>query len=979
MLDFFGFDLLPQSSDYTISTTGVDVAGRRTNRRSSAGSAQRTASPGAATWEDSSMLYETTRLRNELRSKDRELEEAMVEVRTLKSAMLTKDRALEKADGQLAAAKDRLLGLEGDVLSLKKSLAKTEAERDAYRQEVDTALREADRLNEVVAQIPRESGSSLDIARLENQLAELRQENQQLADDNKACYNVIRAKEKELARQGKKVAAAEEAVLSKRELENVIADLRRQLSEMHADLSTLQKMQRLKDAEVADAERDAAKTVKELATTSEYLAAVTAELQLTKAALNEAKVEVSCLRDELARVSAVASRVARAELRGGGKDEGTIPVLMHLEEVKYMQGEIHRLKQKLEHAERSAVSAQQQKERLYKRIDALAANAEGLSSRMSAMGAEQPHGSTHNAGAGGEPDGDEDLLLDSPAALIRELRAQAADLHDQVAMKGEEAALLAQQLEDRAAKLDATRAEMVKLKGRLCEVMGDDAYMAEFGEPPPPPGDDENGEAVGESDGAGRAQVAGEAAQAQDVAAELQRALQDLAQHEEAAAALQQQLEQAQQQAQQELQQKDEELQQAREEAQQAQQQLEQLQQAQQEQQAAPGEEAQQAVREAEAARAELERRLHLAEATADAAAGEADSLQEQLAEAEGRVAQLEAEMAQLREHRQGLGVGALAATSAAGAAGAASAATAAYANGAEGAAGVAGSAEPAGHEGDVLQAASPVTPRELPGLEALGQGEDSDSDGDHLELLNGEAEDLADDANGSSPATQAGLALASAKAAARARRAAGASSAPPGMSPEALAALVERLLERREAEKREGAERDDGALFDEMTAGLKAEMARLGKEMVDREAAADRLRSEMGSLEAAKLSAEAVAARLDEMNEMSMRVAALKNELVKQEAEHEERETALLTEIVQLRAKVAQKKKSPTKMLKKTLTQAAKGFKESLGSPSSSHGPEEGVGGGPKGKLPLQLPFTLSKRRDSARASTVEENVLSS
>ena len=39
-------------------------------------------------------------------------------------------------------------------------------------------------------------------------------------------------------------------------------------------------MQRLKDAEVADAERDAAKTVKELATTSEYLAAVTAELQV---------------------------------------------------------------------------------------------------------------------------------------------------------------------------------------------------------------------------------------------------------------------------------------------------------------------------------------------------------------------------------------------------------------------------------------------------------------------------------------------------------------------------------------------------------------------------------------------------------------------------------------------------------------------------------------------------------------------------
>ena len=33
------------------------------------------------------------------------------------------------------------------------------------------------------------------------------------------------------------------------------------------------------------------------------------------------------------------------------------------------------------------------------------------------------------------------------------------------------------------------------------------------------------------------------------------------------------------------------------------------------------------------------------------------------------------------------------------------------------------------------------VTPRELPGLEALEQGEDSDSDGDHLGLLNGEAD----------------------------------------------------------------------------------------------------------------------------------------------------------------------------------------------------------------------------------------------
>lgn len=51
-------------------------------------------------------------------------------------------------------------------------------------------------------------------------------------------------------------------------------------------------------------------------------------------------------------------------------------------------------------------------------------------------------------------------------------------------------------------------------------------------------------------------------------------------------------------------------------------------------------------------------------------------------------------------------------------------------------------------------------------------------------------------------------------------------------MSAEALADLVERLVAQRERERREGAAHDDGALFEEMVTGLKAEMARLGKEV---------------------------------------------------------------------------------------------------------------------------------------------------
>ena len=53
-----------------------------------------------------------------------------------------------------------------------------------------------------------------------------------------------------------------------------------------------------------------------------------------------------------------------------------------------------------------------------------------------------------------------------------------------------------------------------------------------------------------------------------------------------------------------------------------------------------------------------------------------------------------------------------------------------------------------------------------------------------------------------------------------------------------------------------------------------------------------------------------------------ALQVAALKLEMCQQEAEHEEREVALLRELAALRSKLAAKKQSPTKMLKKTLSQ---------------------------------------------------------
>jgi hypothetical protein len=49
--------------------------------------------------------------------------------------------------------------------------------------------------------------------------------------------------------------------------------------------------------------------------------------------------------------------------------------------------------------------------------------------------------------------------------------------------------------------------------------------------------------------------------------------------------------------------------------------------------------------------------------------------------------------------------------------------------------------------------------------------------------------------------------------------------------------------------------------------------------------------------------------------------------ELSQQEVEHDAREAALLAELAHTRRKLAEKKKSPTKMLKKTLTQVWAAF----------------------------------------------------
>ncbi|KAK2078652.1 hypothetical protein QBZ16_003492 [Prototheca wickerhamii] len=115
-------------------------------------------------------------------------------------------------------------------------------------------------------------------------------------------------------------------------------------------------------------------------------------------------------------------------------------------------------------------------------------------------------------------------------------------------------------------------------------------------------------------------------------------------------------------------------------------------------------------------------------------------------------------------------------------------------------------------------------------------------------------------------------------------------------LTPDRLADVLERLLAARAGQL--GA--DPRAVHEEAARLLTAELARLGQELVAGSADAERLRGEVKALESARLSARATAARLDELNAMSMKVGALQlevNELVGREA-------VLLAEIRRLQKK---------------------------------------------------------------------------
>ncbi|KAK9867498.1 hypothetical protein WJX84_002838 [Apatococcus fuscideae] len=354
-------------------TTSTSSASK--NLRKSMGSVSllhRTASTASSAQDTSpsGVGFELTRMRNDLRLQGKELDAEREESRTLRSKLNAKEQALTKISAENTAMSDRLLRCEADLATRVKELRTAGMDRQRAISAKNDAEMQADKLQAKMAAMPKGPKFSEQVAALESEVRSLRQNNAKLAEDNKAAATMIRNKDRELDAAALRVEEAERVMIMNGELENRVRDQLRQLEEAAAARATLQSVLRQKDSQIQSMTDEVARANAQEATMAQSLASANTLLKDRGDELSKQERELKVTRDELIRTGAVAQRVAASETRGGNKDEGVVPVAMHLEEVKHLQGELERVTLKLRQADKSAAANQQIMDKLHRQLDA---------------------------------------------------------------------------------------------------------------------------------------------------------------------------------------------------------------------------------------------------------------------------------------------------------------------------------------------------------------------------------------------------------------------------------------------------------------------------------------------------------------------------------------------------------------------------------------------------------------------------------
>ncbi|XP_024994695.1 microtubule-associated protein 70-1-like [Cynara cardunculus var. scolymus] len=310
---------------------------------------------------------ELNRLENEVRDKDRELNEAQAEIKALRLSERLREKAVEELTEELTKVDEKLKLMESLLDSKNLEIKKINDEKKASMAAqfaAEATLRRVHAAQKDDDMPPIEAI----LAPLEAELKLARQEIAKLQDDNKALDRLTKSKEAALleAERTVQVALAKASMVD--DLQNKNQELMKQIEICQEENKILDKMHRQKVAEV----EKLTQTVRELEEAVLAGGAAANAVRDYQRKVQEMNEERKTLDRELARAKVTANRVATV-VANEWKDanDKVMPVKQWLEERRFLQGEMQQLRDKLAITERAAKSEAQLKEKFQLRLRVL--------------------------------------------------------------------------------------------------------------------------------------------------------------------------------------------------------------------------------------------------------------------------------------------------------------------------------------------------------------------------------------------------------------------------------------------------------------------------------------------------------------------------------------------------------------------------------------------------------------------------------
>ncbi|KAF8095112.1 hypothetical protein N665_0341s0036 [Sinapis alba] len=310
---------------------------------------------------------ELNRLDNEVRDKDRELSEAQAEIKALKLSERQREKAVEELTEELGKMSAKLKLIENLLESKNLEIKKINEEKKASMAAqfaAEASLRRVHAAQKDDDMPPIEAI----LAPLEAELKLARQEIANLQDDNKSLDRLTKSKEAALLDAERTVQSALAKASMVDDLQNKNQELMKQIEICQEENRIIDKMHRQKVAEV----EKLMQSVRELEEAVLAGGAAANTVRDYHRKFQEMNEERKILERELARAKVNANRVATV-VANEWKDSNdqVMPVRQWLEERRFLQGEMQKLRDKLAIADRAAKSEAQMKEKFLLRLRVL--------------------------------------------------------------------------------------------------------------------------------------------------------------------------------------------------------------------------------------------------------------------------------------------------------------------------------------------------------------------------------------------------------------------------------------------------------------------------------------------------------------------------------------------------------------------------------------------------------------------------------